>query len=425
MAISASRHGSLPLSTPSLYSNVTQSAGQSGDWLPLTPSTNPKLSFIFGQQTLQLEELHEDIFKPVELPDLDQLILLNDNLKAAFIKTLAFEHDQADEGLNIVEYAAVLSFMSESPIEIKAKSDYFPDTQEVEIMSPSPFMKPSSTLHRSVTMTIPDIMGVDQFGNNKSFVWWLVKAGFSQSDTSIMRKFVNMVKNNSDIKKLIKVSIDEDGIFQGPEEHTEVTKSLRKSGSWMNHEKFKSLVLPKTSDMMYGPVVVGGHNWLKLKVVRFTHYAEGTLIPGMNMVDVDRLLNMSAANLKAEIISIMEKFGLEKSMIDKACDLKPKLPFNWSAAAMQMSSAVCDTAYFRYVNWYNYKYNNKCKGATTTHTTKVSGESSQAIAPATPLDSGSTERDSKKSKVSQEKETKNISSKEKKKAGGKGKSWAA
>ena len=105
-AISASRHGSLPLSTPSLYSgNVTRLAGQSGDWLPLTPSTNPKLSLAFGQQPLQLEELHEDIFKPspavVELPDPDQLILLGDNLKAAFIKMLAFDPDQADEGLNI------------------------------------------------------------------------------------------------------------------------------------------------------------------------------------------------------------------------------------------------------------------------------------------------------------------------------------
>jgi hypothetical protein len=112
MAISASRHGSLPLSSPSLYSNITQSADQSGDWLPLTPSTNLKLSFVFGQQTLQLEELHEDIFKPVvELPDLDQLILLGDNLKAAFIKTLAFDLDHADEGLNIgTNYIRSFSF---------------------------------------------------------------------------------------------------------------------------------------------------------------------------------------------------------------------------------------------------------------------------------------------------------------------------
>jgi len=64
---------------------------------------------------------------------------------------------------------------------------------------------------------IPDIMGVmccaNQFGNDKSFIQWLVEAGFSQSDASIMRKFKHMVKNNSDIKKLIRVSIDEDGTF--------------------------------------------------------------------------------------------------------------------------------------------------------------------------------------------------------------------
>jgi hypothetical protein len=137
------------------------------------------------------------------------------------------------------------------------------------------------------------------------------------------------------------------------------------------------------------------------------------------MVDVDHVLSTSAANLKAEIISIMEGFGLEKSMIDKARDSKPKLPFNWSVAAMQMSSAVCDTAYFRYIDWFNYKYTNKRKGATSTtaHTTEVSGESSQAITPLTPLASGSTERDSKKPKVSQEKATnlKNTTKKKKKK----------
>ena len=110
----------------------------------------------------------------------------------------------------------------------------------------------------------------DQFGNDKRFIQWLIEVGFSQSDASIMRKFGHMVKNNLDIKTLIKVLIDEDGTFQGPEEHTEVAKSLRKSGSWMNYEKFKSLIPPKTSDTMYGPVVVGGHNWLKLKAVRIT-----------------------------------------------------------------------------------------------------------------------------------------------------------
>ncbi|KAG0704060.1 hypothetical protein DFH29DRAFT_778818, partial [Suillus ampliporus] len=312
------------------------------------------------------------------------------------------------------EYAAVLAFMSESHIEVKAKSDYFPDTQEVEIMSPSPvhetiitwlqkcFITYSSQIghndryvdtqfftnnqlpNEESSQQVPDIMGVvhcvDQFGNDKSFVWWLVEAGFSQSDASIMHKFGHMVKNNSDIKMLIRVLIDEDGTFQGPEEHTQVAKSLRKSGSRMNREKFKSLVPPKTSDMMYGPVVVGGHTWLKLKAVRITvflkdegsgkfrfdsrdpaHYAEGTLIPNVDMTNIDCLLNMSTANLKAEIITIMEGFRLEQSMIDKARNSKPELPLNWSAAAMQMSSAVCDTAYFRYLDWFNYKYNNKRK----------------------------------------------------------------
>ncbi|KAG2096054.1 uncharacterized protein F5147DRAFT_656669 [Suillus discolor] len=444
--------------------------GQSGDWLPLTPSANPKLSFVFGQQTL--EELHEDIFKPVvELPDLDQLILLGDNLKAAFIKTLAFNCDHADEDhcitileelqwfqLNTItirhitpaEYAAVLSFTSESPsIKFKARSNYFPDTQEVEIMSPSPIHETIITWLQKCFITyssqishddqyidtqffmnnrlpdeeslqqVPDIMGVvhcvDQFGNDKSFVQWLVEVGFSQSNASIMHKFGNMVKNNSDIKMLIKISINEDGTFQGPEEHTEVAKSLRKSGSRMTREKFKSLIPPKTSDTMYGPVVVGGHNWLKLKAASFNSIGgilstmpEGTLIPVVDMVNVDRVLNMSAANLKAEIISIMEGFGLEKSMIDKARDSKPKLLFNWSCR--------------RYAN-----YNNKRKGATSTtaHTTELSGESSQAITPLTPLASGSTERDSKKPKVSQEKVTnlKNTT-KKKKKAGGKMKSRA-
>ncbi|KAG0700552.1 hypothetical protein DFH29DRAFT_876536 [Suillus ampliporus] len=195
---------------------------------------------------------------------------------------------------------------------------------------------------------------------------------------------------------------------------------------------------------MYGPVVVGGHTWLKLKAVRITffskdeasgkfhfnlrdpaHYAEGTLIPDVDMTNVDRLLNTSAVNLKAEIITIMEGFGLEQSMIDKARNSKPELLLNWSAAAMQMSSTICNTAYFCYFNWFIYKYNNKCKGATTAHTsTEVSGESSQTITLVAPLASGSTERDSKKPKVSKEKEAKNAGLRKKKKMSGKAKPWA-
>ncbi|KAG2114665.1 uncharacterized protein F5147DRAFT_649829 [Suillus discolor] len=316
-----------------------------------------------------------------------------------------------------VEYAAVLVFTSKSRIEIKAKSDYFPDTREVEIMSSSPihetiiawlhkcFITFSSQIShndqyidtqfftnnrlpdKESLQQVPDIMGVvhcvNQFGNDESFVRWLVEAGFSQSDTSIMHKFGNMVKNNSDIKKLIRVLIDEDGTFQGPEEHTEVAKSLCKSGVRMNCEKFKSLIPSKTADTMYGPVVVGGHNWLKLKAVRITvflkdeasgkfrfdsrdpeHYAEGTLIPDVDM----------------------------------------------------MSSAVCNTAYFHYVDWYIYKYNNKHKGATnnsTAPTTQVSAGSSQTITLATPLPGGSTtERELRKPKVSKE-VTNNVSKKKK------------
>ena len=147
-----------------------------------------------------------------------------------------------------------------------------------------------------------------------------------------------------------------------------------------------------------------------------------TLIPDVDMTNVDRLLNTSTANLKAEIISMMEGFRLEQSMIDKARNSKPELPFDWPDAAIQMSSAVCDTAYLCYVDWYNYKYNNKRKGATPNSTTL--GESSQTITLVAPLASGSTERDSKKPKVSKEKETKNASSK-KKKMNGKVKSWTA
>ncbi|KAG2074122.1 hypothetical protein BDR04DRAFT_1151603 [Suillus decipiens] len=131
---------------------------------------------------------------------------------------------------------------------------------------------------------------------------------------------------------------------------------------------------------------------------------------------------MSAANLKAKIISIMEGFRLEKSMIDKACDSEPKLLFNWSAAAMQMSSSICNTAYFCYVDWFNFKYNkHKDTTSTTAHTKELSGKSSQAITPLTSLASGFTECDLKKPKVSQEKV---INLKKKKKAGGKMKSRA-
>ncbi|KAG2108214.1 uncharacterized protein F5147DRAFT_652936 [Suillus discolor] len=167
-----------------------------------------------------------------------------------------------------------------------------------------------------------------------------------------------------------------------------------------------------------------------------------TLIPDVDMTNVDRLLNTSAENLKAEMITIMEGFGLEKSMIDKAHNSKSELLLNWSAAAMQMSSTICNTAYFHYVDWFNYKYNNKHKSATqdtagtgtevsaesaqtitlsatqaTVHTgTEVSGKSAQIITLSAPLASGSTECDLKKPKVSKDsEETKNATGSLKKK----------
>jgi hypothetical protein len=83
----------------------------------------------------------------------------------------------------------------------------------------------------------------------------------------------------------------------------------------------------------------------------------------MNMSDVEQKLNQAAEKLRLDIIRLMEDMGADALAVQRARESHPIFDPMWEAACEQMSTAVCLSAYFRYLDWYGNEYN-KRKGVT-------------------------------------------------------------
>jgi hypothetical protein len=83
----------------------------------------------------------------------------------------------------------------------------------------------------------------------------------------------------------------------------------------------------------------------------------------MNMSDVEQKLNQAAQKLRLDIIRLMEDMGADALAVQRARESHPVFDPMWEAACEQMSTAVCLSAYFRYLDWYGNEHN-KRKGVT-------------------------------------------------------------
>ena len=95
----------------------------------------------------------------------------------------------------------------------------------------------------------------------------------------------------------------------------------------------------------------------------------------LQMDDVEWMLSDAAESLKGYIISLMEGMALEEAAIQSACDSHPVFEPVWMAALNSISSAIYLTAYCRYLDWRNHKYD-KHK---TTHVNVQSSDSSTQL----------------------------------------------
>ncbi|KAG2747864.1 hypothetical protein P692DRAFT_20735900, partial [Suillus brevipes Sb2] len=156
----------------------------------------------------------------------------------------------------------------------------------------------------------------------------------------------------------------------------------------LDYEEFIPARIKKR--LKFRPVEITSHTWIDISEVCYSIYkrgtdsrfnfnnkdaatfAEGTLHPILQMGDIERMLDDTAFNLKRYIVSLMEGMGLKESAIQAARDSRPVFKPVCMAALNSISSAIYITAYCRYLDWHNHKYD-KCK---TTHITIQSSGSS-------------------------------------------------
>jgi len=74
------------------------------------------------------------------------------------------------------------------------------------------------------------------------------------------------------------------------------------------------------------------------------------------MSDVEQKLKQAAERLKLNLIVLMEEMGADALAVQRARESHPVFNPKWGAACNQMSTAVCLSAYFRYLDWYSNKH---------------------------------------------------------------------
>ncbi|KAG0697363.1 hypothetical protein DFH29DRAFT_878723 [Suillus ampliporus] len=317
--------------------------------------------------------------------------------------------------------------MSKSGLEIKvrnARSKYFQDTREVQILTPSdPVHKSIITWLREqftnysfrinhndryVGMDpyengclpeapdkeiepdqVPDLMGIIASYDLHNcgvdpLVRWIVEVRCGQDRKATMRKLRLMTEINPNITlALMIVLIDENDMFYPPDESSDVVTELRSSAQM----DFKTFISQAATNQPEGTS----------NSFQFDSKDQGTLIANIQMDGIEHMLHKSKRQkVKVDMIEIIEELNLEWSALDDARNSKPKLRLNWIAAA-NISHVIYETAYVRYQDWFNHRYYTKRKAG-------AAEVSSGTPSPQTPESSmsGAREPKSKRQKVSED-----------------------
>ncbi|KAG1797166.1 hypothetical protein EV424DRAFT_1303599, partial [Suillus variegatus] len=313
------------------------------------------------------------------------------------------------------EYAVVIAFTSEErDFEVKAKFVYFEDTQDIHIMPPLPvheqpaahlakavnkftedipydklmidvtmhlnhrIQNKDSTnipdLHLTVTAQPPEDMESDEMVVAKPVSKWVGESGLSSDTNCMVRKLSITCEGHQDIDYAFIISFKERTRWQQPKDGDVNIQYLR-SAPALDFEEFIPSRIKKS--LRFGPVDIMSHTWIDISEVRYSVYkrgadghfdfnnkdastfAEGTLHPTLQMGDVEHMLANAAESLKGYIVSLMEGMGLEASAVKSARDSHPVFEPSWGAALNSISSTIYLTAYCRYLDWRNHKYDKR------------------------------------------------------------------
>ncbi|KAG2356902.1 hypothetical protein BDR07DRAFT_1299211, partial [Suillus spraguei] len=315
------------------------------------------------------------------------------------------------------EYAVVLAFISEElDFGIRAKFNYFKDTQELQIMTPLPIHElPGShlfkaiakftdgipydkqlidvTLHLNHCMQNKDITNIpdlqllvavhppdsddDELDAEIEIPLpinkWVEECRLSSDDNSMIWKLRMTTNSSRETDYTLMISLREWDKWHQSKEDSLASKTLH-AGPTVDYKEFIPRRIKKS--LKYRPVIIHSHVWMDMSEVWYTMFkrgtdihfdfnsknqetfAEGTIYPEIKMDDIERMLSGAAERFKDYVVSLMEGIGLEESSIWSARKSYPM----WEAAVNQISTAVYLTAYCCYMDWHHHKYD-KCKSS--------------------------------------------------------------
>ena len=96
----------------------------------------------------------------------------------------------------------------------------------------------------------------------------------------------------------------------------------------------------------------------------------------MNMNNVEQKLVQAAERLKLDLIVLMEAMEADALAVQRARESHPVFDPMWDTACDQISTAVCLSAYFCYLDWYSNKYGKRKGVAVQASSNPVTASSS-------------------------------------------------
>ncbi|KAG1742056.1 hypothetical protein EDB19DRAFT_1598119, partial [Suillus lakei] len=229
-------------------------------------------------------------------------------------------------------------------------------------------------LHLTITAQLPEDMESDEMVIAKLVSKWVGECGFSLDMNCMVHKLSITCDGHQDINYTLIISFKEQAKWHQPKEENIPAKQLH-SASALDYEEFIPPRIKKS--LRFGLVELKSHIWIDISKIHYTVYkhgtdghfdfdnkntatfAEGTLYPTLQMDDIEQMLSDTAESLKGYIILLMEGMVLEEAAIQSVCDSRPTFEPVWMAALNSISSTIYLTAYCRYLDWRNHKYDKR------------------------------------------------------------------
>ncbi|KAH7904064.1 hypothetical protein BJ138DRAFT_1186755 [Hygrophoropsis aurantiaca] len=226
----------------------------------------------------------------------------------------------------------------------------------------------NSTIISSSDETVPDLQTTieryDAEAEPGDIPIWVGESGFSSYEKAMKERLCTIASDNPSVELVFMVSIKEKGRSHPTIEVNEEAQALR-AGPQLSPIAFRA---PHGSEPSFGPVIVGGMNWISIREIRYTVYmrgtdgtfnfdtpdanfAQGTMYPDVKMDAIDAILQRGVEKFKSSIIDAMRAAHGRDEFIQGALQSTPTLNMDWKAAQLRLSAAVYRSAYCRYRKW--------------------------------------------------------------------------